>query len=103
MKLRLMLQNEYKQKSAIEHFKKCPACGEKNLIECNPEVICSRCDWTSCAWSVSRGAMDNLFSAALEDAKIQRKIELKRARDAEAVGASSPCPLPPQDLLGDAS
>lgn len=50
----------------VDHFKKCPACGGDDLIEVNPDVLCSRCDWASMAWDVSRGGMDSLMVAARE-------------------------------------
>ena len=70
MKLRLIASQTTVSKEPrvkpVDHFKKCPACGCKELIEVNPDVLCSRCDWDSTAWDVSRGGVDNLFSAAKE-------------------------------------
>lgn len=54
-------------KKAVDHFKRCPLCGDADLIRVSPEVICSQCDWNSCLWSVSRGRMDNLHAAVIED------------------------------------
>ena len=79
----LAIQKQEKPKTAMEHFKKCPACAETNLIHSKPEVLCSRCDWTSCSWSVSRGTMDNLFKAAVEEMRITHKIEKDRLRGIE--------------------
>ncbi len=50
----------------VNHFKKCPACGCAELIESKPDVLCTECNWDSTAWDVSRGGMDNLYSAAKE-------------------------------------
>ncbi len=50
----------------VDHFQKCPACGCKELIHVSPDVVCSHCDWDSTAWDVSRGGMDNVFTAAHE-------------------------------------
>jgi len=70
MKLQLIgcpTQEKKKSRSKpVDHFKKCPACGCNDLIEVTPDVLCSRCDWDSTAWDVSRGGMDNLYSAAKE-------------------------------------
>ena len=84
MKLQLLaIQTQEKPKNATAHFKKCPACGNKNLIELEPEVLCGSCDWTSCSWSVSRGAMDNLHAAAAQEMRIDAKIERKRQKKKE--------------------
>lgn len=56
-----------KSEKAVDHFQRCPLCGDSDLIQVSPEVVCSKCDWNSCQWSVSRGCMDNLFGAAIED------------------------------------
>ena len=50
----------------VDHFKKCPACGCKQLIDVSPDVLCSSCDWDSIAWDVSRGGMNNPIAAARE-------------------------------------
>lgn len=50
----------------VDHFKKCPACGCDDLIDVRPDVLCTRCDWASMEWDVSRGGMDNLVAAAKE-------------------------------------
>lgn len=50
----------------IDHFKKCPSRGCKELIDVSPDVLCSDCNWESTVWDVSRGAMDNIFGAAKE-------------------------------------
>lgn len=55
-----------KRTTPMDHFKKCPNCGDKNLIRLDPDVLCSSCDWDSLAWDVSRGAMNNLEQAARE-------------------------------------
>lgn len=55
-----------KRTTPMDHFKKCPKCGDKNLIAINPDVLCSVCDWDSLSWDVSRGAMNNLEQAARE-------------------------------------
>lgn len=56
-----------KSQKAVDRFKSCPLCGDSHLIRVSPEVVCSKCDWNSALWSVSRGRMDNLFGAAIED------------------------------------
>lgn len=69
MKLQLIprpTQERKKRVKPVDHFQKCPACGCKELIDVKPDVLCSRCDWDSTAWDVSRGGMDNLYSAAKE-------------------------------------
>ena len=71
MKLQLLSQvqtfeTKKKRVTPVEHFKKCPACGCKDLIDLRPDVLCSSCDWDSTAWDVSRGGMDNLIGAAKE-------------------------------------
>jgi hypothetical protein len=50
----------------VDYFKRCPQCGEQELICLDPDVLCSSCDWDSLAWDVSRGAMDDLALAADE-------------------------------------
>ena len=55
-----------KRTRPVDYFKKCPKCGEKELIKLDPDVLCSSCDWDSLAWDVSRGAMDNITQAAKE-------------------------------------
>lgn len=55
-----------KRATPVDHFKKCPKCGNKDLIQLDPDVLCSSCDWDSLAWDVSRGAMDDLEQAARE-------------------------------------
>lgn len=69
MKLQLIagpMQFREPRTKPVDHFHKCPACGCKDLIQINPDVLCSECDWDSTAWDVSRGGMDSLFSAANE-------------------------------------
>lgn len=63
-----------KSKKAVEHFKRCPLCGDADLINVSPEVVCSNCDWNSCLWSVSRGHMDNLKWAAIEESEERCKM-----------------------------
>jgi hypothetical protein len=63
-----------KSKKAIDHFKRCPLCGDADLINVSPEVVCSNCDWNSCLWSVSRGRMDNLHSAVIEELRESGKV-----------------------------
>lgn len=62
-----------KSKKAVDHFNKCPLCGADDLIRMSPEVVCSQCEWNSCLWSVSRGRMDNLNSAVIEELRESRK------------------------------
>lgn len=70
MKLQLVCapsqERRKKRVKAIDHFKKCPACGCTSLIDVSPDVVCSRCDWLSAAWDVQRGGMDNPIAAAKE-------------------------------------
>jgi hypothetical protein len=54
------------RKKAVDHFKKCPSCGNKELHEVGPDLICFDCCWDSTAWDVSQGGMDYLFVAAKE-------------------------------------
>lgn len=63
-----------KSKKAVDHFKRCPLCGDADLIRVSPEVVCSQCDWNSCLWSVSRGRMDNLHSAVIEELRESGKL-----------------------------
>lgn len=55
-----------KRTRPVDHFKKCPKCGDSELIQMGPDVLCSACDWDSLAWDVSRGGMDDLGAAAVE-------------------------------------
>lgn len=70
MKVLLELNNKQtkskKRTRPVDHFKKCPKCGDSELIKMGPDVLCSSCDWDSLAWDVSRGAMDDLGAAAVE-------------------------------------
>ncbi len=70
MKLELrtieVLEKTTKRTMPVDYFKKCPKCGDLDLIHLNPDVLCSSCDWDSLAWDVSRGAMDDLDRAAKE-------------------------------------
>ena len=81
MKLVLRKEEKTKLKTADEHFKSCPACGEKELIKVSPEVLCATCDWGSMAWSISRGVMDNPFSAAMEFDRAEIKYRKRTAVD----------------------
>lgn len=89
MKLSLKTKNDSEKTSKrtkpVDHFKKCPQCGATDLIQINPDVLCSSCDWDSTAWDVSRGAMDNLELAAKEIFKTKpvlissyKKSEIKK-------------------------
>lgn len=60
-----------KRTKPVDHFKKCPKCGDRDLIQLDPDVLCSSCDWDSLAWDVSRGAMNDLEQAAREIFKIK--------------------------------
>ncbi len=70
MKLGLYTTNEQitvkRRTRPVDYFKKCPKCGEVELIHVESDVLCSSCDWDSLAWDVSRGSMDNLQVAAKE-------------------------------------
>ncbi|MFZ4402496.1 MAG: hypothetical protein ACOYOK_00200 [Pseudobdellovibrionaceae bacterium] len=55
-----------KRTKPVDYFKKCPKCGDCDLIHFIPDVLCSSCDWDSLAWDVSRGGMDDLNQAAKE-------------------------------------
>lgn len=50
----------------VDFFKRCPACGFKDLIDVGPDVLCGRCDWDSIAWDVARGGMADLRGAHRE-------------------------------------
>lgn len=60
------IEKTAKRTKPVDYFKKCPKCGDRDLIHLNPDVLCSSCDWDSLAWDVSRGAMDDLDQAAKE-------------------------------------
>lgn len=77
MKLNQTELNILKPKTAVEHFKRCPSCGDHNLIKVAPEVLCLECDWNSIEWSVSRGSMDNIFFAAQEHGRSQSNYTAK--------------------------
>ena len=68
MKLQLITAGERNEPRVkpVNHFQKCPACGCKELINVKPDVLCSTCEWDSTTWDVSRGGMDNLFTASKE-------------------------------------
>jgi hypothetical protein len=70
MKLRLIADYDHEKKqpraTPVEHYKKCPSCGCRDLIEVRPDILCASCDWNSIAWDVSHGAMDDLQNAAKE-------------------------------------
>jgi hypothetical protein len=80
MQLRQTVNTDSKSKNAVEHFKKCPACGDTCLIEVKPEVLCSKCDWNSIIWSVSRGSMDNIFAASIEQLKYDRQNRYEKVK-----------------------
>ena len=79
MKLALVCLNEpvKRPKKPIDHFKKCPACGDQDLILLNPDVLCSKCSWDSTSWHVSTGAMDNLQVAVNEFLAPVRRAKIK--------------------------
>jgi hypothetical protein len=79
MKLQLTKnENGFKRpRKPIDHFKQCPACGDKDLIILDPDVLCSKYDWDSTAWHVSVGGMDCLKSAASEFEAGSRRSKLK--------------------------
>lgn len=70
MKIELLTKTEQitvkRRTRPVDYFKKCPKCGEKELIHVEADLLCTSCDWDSLAWDVSRGAMDDLQSAAKE-------------------------------------
>jgi len=83
MKLEMICTTEQvikRPKKPIEHFKKCPACGDA-LIPVDPDVICSTCSWDSTAWHVSTGAMDNLGAAAREFTAGELRSKMKIVKD----------------------
>ena len=51
--------------SPAEVFKQCPCCDSRNLIILDEDVICGKCDWTSCESSVAAGHMDSIFSTKI--------------------------------------
>ncbi len=61
-----VVEKTAKRTKPVDYFKKCPKCGDRDLIHLNPDILCSSCDWDSLAWDVSRGAMDDLNQAAKE-------------------------------------
>ncbi len=77
MKLNQTELNILKPKTAVEHFKRCPSCGDHNLLKVAPEVLCLECDWNSIEWSVSCGSMDNIFLAAQEHGARQSNYTAK--------------------------
>jgi hypothetical protein len=68
MKLELIASGTEKRKRVkpVDHFKKCPACGCKELIDVSPDVLCASCDWDSTLWDVCRGGMESPAAAARE-------------------------------------
>ena len=70
MKMLLQTNNQQtrskKRTRPVDHFKKCPKCGDSELIKMGPDVLCSSCDWDSLVWDVSRGGMDDLNAASME-------------------------------------
>ena len=50
------------KKLAVDRFKTCPACGSKDLIPFQADVLCARCSWDSCKVSVDSGLMDPFFA-----------------------------------------
>ena len=70
-------QTANRPKTPIDHFKKCPACGDKELIQIDPDVVCSSCNWDSTAWHVSAGGMDDLKAAAREFEAGARRSKIK--------------------------
>ncbi|MGZ3772725.1 MAG: hypothetical protein ACXVCY_07665 [Pseudobdellovibrionaceae bacterium] len=60
-----------KPKDVSTLFKCCPACGSKDLIFIQPEVLCQKCDWETTLRSVQAGNMDHLFKAYKEQFKGQ--------------------------------
>ena len=64
-------------KKPIDHFKCCPRCGDKDLINVNPDIVCSRCDWDSTAWHVAQGGMDDLRGAERESRAGAKRPEIK--------------------------
>lgn len=91
--MRLRLQyvptKERKQKRIrpVNHFSKCPKCGDAELIRLDPDVLCSKCDWDSCLWDVQRGGMNNLEAAAREF--FQPKMNVIDGQGAAATPANS--------------
>jgi hypothetical protein len=80
MKLKVLQTSESKvrrPKKPVDHIKKCPACGDKDLIVLDPDVLCSKCSWDSTFWHVAAGGMDNLEVAAREFEAGARRSKLK--------------------------
>ncbi len=50
------------KKLARDTFKSCPACGSKDLIPFEADLLCARCNWDSCKVSVDAGLMDPFFA-----------------------------------------
>lgn len=75
------------KKRAVDHFKRCPLCGDADMIVSAPELVCSKCAWTSAEWSVAHGRMDNIWSAIHED-----RVEAERER-ANRVSRRKPAPV----------
>lgn len=69
-KMKLVSEQEAKEVKKrlkpVDHFKKCPCCGGKELHPVGPDLICIDCCWDSTAWDVNQGGMDNVFTAARE-------------------------------------
>ena len=53
-------------KAPTKSFKKCPACGCKELLPVGVDVLCGACDWGSMQSHVDSGGMDNIFSAYID-------------------------------------
>lgn len=80
MKLELVQYDDEpkrRPKKPIDHFNKCPACGDKDLIPLDPDVLCSKCDWNSLVWHVSAGGMDDMKSAMREFEAGTRRGKIK--------------------------
>lgn len=94
MKLRTIegLEKTATRTNPVDYFKKCPSCGERDLIHLNPDVLCSSCDWDSLAWDVSRGAMDDLNRAAKEIFKTKPVLIASQRKNADSVK-----PMPESD------
>ena len=66
LKTQTITESKAKRTKPVDFFKKCPKCGDKDLIHLDPDVLCTSCDWDSLLWDVSRGSMNDLEQAARE-------------------------------------
>ncbi len=56
-------------RTASNRFKRCPVCGNSDLLSVENELICFKCEWNSIASSVASGIYDSWWRVPISKEK----------------------------------